>query len=90
MPKLFAVILISLGAVPLWSQTDSPPSQPPVPAMVGVNSSSAPAESYNPDTSGDRMMTPPPVSGQAYPVTLSFGRAVELFAGRAVVYRCVH
>src|SRR5579872_2778313 len=59
------------GMVLAQSQTENPPSQSPVPAMVGVNNSSAPAdESYNPDTSGDRMVTPPPVSGQTYPIAL--------------------
>ncbi len=61
---------LSLGT-PVWAQTDNPPAQPPVPAMVGVDNSSAPADTYNPETSGDRMMTPPPVSGQTYPVSLS-------------------
>jgi hypothetical protein len=62
---------LSLLVVPVWAQTDNPPAQPPVPAMVGADNSSAPEDTYNPDTSGDRMMTPPPVSGQTYPVTLS-------------------
>lgn len=58
-------------AVPLRAQTENPPAQPPVPAMVGVDNSSAPAETYNPDTNGDHMLTPPPVSGQTYPVALT-------------------
>src|SRR5579872_4606135 len=57
--------------MPIWAQTENPPAQPPVPAMVGVDNSSAPAESYNPNTSSDRMVTPPPVSGQTYPVALT-------------------
>jgi hypothetical protein len=60
-----------LVGVSVLAQTDNPPAQPPVPVMVGVDNSSAPADTYNPDTSGDRMMTPPPVSGQTYPVALS-------------------
>lgn len=68
---LVLVGLSLLVRVPVWAQTDNPPAQPPVPAMVGVDNSSAPADSYNPDTSGDRMMTPPPVSGQTYPIALS-------------------
>jgi hypothetical protein len=51
-----------------WAQTESTTSQQPVPAMVGVNNSATPADSYTPDTSGDRMTTPPPVSGQTYPI----------------------
>jgi hypothetical protein len=69
-PVLLAGLSLLVG-VPVWSQTDNPPAQPPVPAMVGVDHSSAPADTYNPETSGDRMMTPPPVSGQTYPVALS-------------------
>ena len=38
--------------------------------LVGFDNSSAPAENYVPDTSGDRMVTPPPVSGQSYPTSL--------------------
>ena len=70
------------SALPVWAQTESSPVQQPVPAMVGVNNSTAPAETYNPDTSGDRMVTPPPVSGQAYPVMLtSEGRSNYLQLG---------
>src|SRR4051812_12554534 len=71
MAKLVPVILIVVGALPVWSQTESPQPQAPIPAMVGVNNSTAPVETYNPDTSADRMLTPPPVSGQAYPVMLT-------------------
>src|SRR5437899_5740401 len=67
---LLAGLSLLMG-VQVWAQTDNPPAQPPVPAMVGVDNSSAPADTYNPDSSGDRMMTPPPVSGHMYPVTLS-------------------
>ncbi|HYM74956.1 MAG TPA: hypothetical protein VE377_03170 [Candidatus Dormibacteraeota bacterium] len=68
---LVLVGLSLLVGVPVWAQTDTPPSQPPVPAMVGLDHSSVPAENYNPDASDDRMLTPPPVSGQAYPIALS-------------------
>lgn len=70
MPKLLMLGFGLLLAVPALSQTDNTPPQAPVPALVGLDSSSAPADSYNPDTSDDRMLTPPPVSGQAYPVVL--------------------
>ena len=70
-PTLLMIGLSLPSGLPIWAQTENPPAQPPVPAMVGVDNSSAPAENYNPDTSGDRMVTPPPVSGQAYPVALA-------------------
>ena len=70
-PTLLMVGLSVPSGLPIWAQTENPPAQPPVPAMVGVDNSSAPAENYNPDTSGDRMVTPPPVSGQTYPVALA-------------------
>lgn len=66
-------VVLGLGiltVVPIWAQTDNPAPQQPVPAMVGVNNSAAPADTYNPDTSGDRMVTPPPVSGQTYPIAM--------------------
>jgi hypothetical protein len=69
-PAVLAGLSLLVG-VPVWAQTDNPPAQPPVPAMVGVDNSSAPPDTYSPDTSGDRMITPPPVSGQTYPVALS-------------------
>ncbi len=71
MSKLLPFFLVVLMAPALYSQTDSTPPQQPVPAMVGVDNSTAPAGSYNPETSGDRMVMPPPVSGQAYPVMLT-------------------
>lgn len=62
--------VISLGmslliAVPLWAQTDSTPSQQPVPALVGVDNSATLAENENQEND-DRMQTPPPVSGEPY------------------------
>ncbi|MGC2449186.1 MAG: hypothetical protein WA477_16170, partial [Candidatus Sulfotelmatobacter sp.] len=70
-PTLLMIGLSLPSGLPIWAQTENPPAQAPVPAMVGVDNRSAPAENYNPDTSGDRMVTPPPVSGQAYPVALA-------------------
>lgn len=64
MPKQIAFALILWATVPLWSQEETTPH--PVPAMVGADTSAAPAETYNPIE--DRMITPPPVSGQAYPI----------------------
>ena len=71
MQKLIVMVLVSLIALPLCSQTENAAQQSPVPAMVGINNSATPAESYNLDKSEDRMVTPPPVSGQAYPVMLA-------------------
>ena len=79
---LVLVGLSLLVGVPVWAQMDNPPPQPPVPAMVGVDNSSTPADTYNPDTSGDRMMTPPPVSGQTYPVALSSTERSNYLRGR--------
>lgn len=66
-------IALGLGlfiAVPVFGQTENTP-KPPVPALVGTDNSSAPAQdSAPPDVSEDRMMTPPPVSGQTYPIAL--------------------
>ena len=59
---------VVIAARTAWSQTESNTSQQPVPAMIGVNNSATPADTYTPDTSGDRMTTPPPVSGQTYPI----------------------
>lgn len=63
------VLSLSLGT-PLLAQTDNAPAQQPAPAMAGGENNAAVPEEYNPDSSGDRMMTPPPVSGQTYPITL--------------------
>ena len=54
-----------------FCQTENTTPQQPVPAMVGVNNSAEPAEAYGPTNYDDRMMTPPPVSGQSYPVALA-------------------
>ena len=71
MSKLLSLVILSRGPSGLVAN-GSPPAQQPVPAMVGVNNSTAPAETYNPDTSDDRMVMPPPVSGQAYPGNADF------------------
>ena len=71
MSKQITFALILWASLPLWSQQESTQPLQPVPAMVGADRNAAPAETYNPDTSGDRMITPPPVSGQTYPVVLA-------------------
>lgn len=69
-----AGILLGLGlsiTLPIFGQTDNTPSQPPVPALVGTDNNSTPAQDIPaPDASDNRMMTPPPVSGQTYPIAL--------------------
>lgn len=74
MRSSWIIIGLTLISGMAWAQvqTENPPAQSPVPAMVGVDNSSAPAEQqpYSPETSGDLMATPPPVSGQTYPMAL--------------------
>src|ERR1700733_3594484 len=71
LPRLAMLGLsVVIAARTAWSQTESNASQQPVPAMVGLNNAATPAEAYTPDNSDDRMMTPPPVSGQTYPALL--------------------
>jgi hypothetical protein len=57
--------LLLLATAPVWSQENQP--SVPVPAV------SAPliSLSANDDNGTDRMLTPPPVSGQAYPVSFA-------------------
>jgi hypothetical protein len=58
--KLFQSIsvgLVLLAATPLWAQGDNAPAQP-VPVVT-------------PENTDDRMLTPPPVSGQSYPTSLA-------------------
>jgi hypothetical protein len=66
--------LLLLAAAPLWAQVDTTPAAP-VPAVVGpaMGSEDSGSASGNQPASdqlasnSDRMMTPPPVSGQSYP-----------------------
>lgn len=81
MPKLLTLGFTLLLAVPALSQTNNTPPQAPVVARVGLAASSAPTDSYSPDTSDDRMLTPPPVSGQAYPVLLGSEERSNYFRG---------
>jgi hypothetical protein len=58
--KLFQSIsvgLVLLAAAPLWAQGDTPAQ--PGPAVT------------SPENTNDRMLTPPPVSGQSYPTSLA-------------------
>jgi len=64
------MLLLTLCAAWASAQTDNAETSKQ-PARVAVDNSSTVPETYNFDTSGDRMMTPPPVSGQTYPIALS-------------------
>ncbi|HTA49837.1 MAG TPA: hypothetical protein VK930_10320, partial [Verrucomicrobiae bacterium] len=60
-----------LASVPAWSQDEQRPV--PVPAATGPasNASVDSDASTSVDDSSGRMLTPPPVSGQSYPVILT-------------------
>lgn len=68
--KLIVLGVGLLIAGSLAAQDDSPPPQSP--SVVGINNSPTATEAYNPNTSGDEMLTPPPVSGMRYPVALGW------------------
>lgn len=66
--KLFAFGLSTLTTVFVWSQTDEATRREPVPALVGADSSAtASVDTTETSHPSDRMLTPPPVSGQVYP-----------------------
>jgi len=67
---IMATLSLAVCSRKMCAQTNDISPQQPIPAMVGVNNSAIPPETYNADRNGDRMMTPPPVSGQTYPITL--------------------
>jgi hypothetical protein len=60
-----------LASVPAWSQDEQRPV--PVPAATGPasNASADSDASTSVDDSSGRMLTPPPVSGQSYPIVLT-------------------
>ena len=81
-PMRFDVVLLGVSLLivgPLWAQTDSAPSQQPVPALVGMDNSATPTENENQE-SDDRMQVPPSVSGEPYS-TLPSERANYLRGG---------
>ena len=74
--------LCLLACMPVWSQTNNTSSREPVPALVGVDSST-PANTNDtaPSSSDDRMLTSPVVSGQAYPTSLGSGERSNYLRG---------
>ena len=79
--KLVIFALVSWGAAQVWAQTDDSSSRQPLPVLVGFDNSSMQADSYNVDASEDRMLTPPPVSGQTYPVMLASQERANFLRG---------
>ena len=74
--KLFETIsvgLILLAAAPLWSQDEQRPV--PAPAATG------PASDISTNEDADRMQTPPPVSGQSYPTSVTSGERSNYLRG---------
>ena len=57
-----------LPAATLWSQVDNAPTAP-VPAVVG------------PESNADRMLTPPPVSGESFPTAFTSGERSNYLRG---------
>ena len=62
--KRICLGLIVLTFAPVWAQEGSPAPQP-APAY-GMDGSAE-----TPETTSDRMLTPPPVSGQTYPIAFA-------------------
>jgi hypothetical protein len=60
--------LLLVPAATLWSQVDNTPTAP-VPAVVGPGSTS------------DQMLTPPPVSGQSFPISFASGERSNYLRG---------
>ena len=58
-----------LLATPLWAQQNNP--APPVPPVVGPYNTPNQSDDQSDGQSGNRMLTPPPVSGQSYPIALA-------------------
>lgn len=68
MLKLLTFGLLLMMSWPLFAQADNAPRREPVPALVGVDNSASPGDNGTETTHpSDRMLTPPPVSGQTYP-----------------------
>jgi hypothetical protein len=69
--------------MPVWSQTDNTARREPVPALVGVDSSTPTDDTHDtaPSYSDDRMLTSPVVSGQAYPTWFGSGERSNYLRG---------
>ena len=82
--ETISVGLVLLAGAPLWSQDEQRPV--PVPAATGpaIGASTNDDASASVSDSSGRMLTPPPVSGQSYPIALtSQERSNYLRAGLA-------
>jgi hypothetical protein len=79
--ETISVGLVLLATAPLWSQDEQRPV--PVPAATGPasNASADSDASTSVDDSSGRMLTPPPVSGQAYPIALTSQERSNYFRG---------
>jgi len=63
-----AVGLSVFVTIPLWSQTENAPPQQPVAPLVGIDNGTPPVEGTDHDADNNRMLVPPPVSGETYSV----------------------
>jgi len=73
--KLFEQVCAGFLLLPvatLWSQVDNTPAAP-VPAVVGPQSNS--------ESNSDRMLTPPPVSGESFPIAFTSGERSNYLRG---------
>ena len=83
----FTVLLLGasiLACVPVVSQTDDTRLPSPVPAQTDIGNSATPVNDNDNGnrTYDDRMQTPPPVSGEAYPTELVSEERSNFLRGR--------
>ncbi len=71
--ETISVGLVLLAAAPLWSQDEQRPI--PAPAATG------PSNDVSTSDDADRMLTPPPVSGQSYPTSIASGERSNYLRG---------
>jgi hypothetical protein len=75
----FCLAMALFMAIPLWSQTENPPTQQPAPTSGASDKNSTPDNTQDnsqdnsvaPTVADDRMLTPPVVSGANYPTALT-------------------
>jgi hypothetical protein len=66
-PPNFIRVALLLALIPAWAQQQEAQTAVPAPAVEGSVSDAT----LNSDNESDRMLTPPPVSGEAYPLAYS-------------------